>query len=167
MGKEIKQYEENAPSYLPAAGNSGMLREAFRKNFRRFIKFIVVGGGSFLFSELILYAGTRVHHFIPLIALEIIAMVSSVALGFILNEMWTARKIGWHGGGISGYFLRFLMYELIYAAGNVLSITVQLYLKYFHGIPVVAGNFLGAAVATPVNYLLTMKLVWRLKLLIQ
>lgn len=129
------------------------------------MKFLVVGGGSFLFSELILFLTRHVFYVPNLLAVEILAMLLSVSLGYSLNEVWTSRGKGWHGKGISGIILRLSAYQVIYAAGNAVSISIQLYLFYYHNISVLIGNVLGAAVATPINYVLSMTLVWRIRIL--
>lgn len=134
-------------------------------NFQRFLKFLAVGGGSFLFSESILFITRHVIYVPNLLAVEILAMVLSVTLGYFLNEIWTSRGMGWHGKGIAGVSFRLAVYQLIYATGNAISISIQLYLFYYHGIDVLVGNILGAAVATPVNYVLSMTLVWRIRIL--
>lgn len=149
----------------PDTAKESRIQLLFRNNFHRFLKFLVVGGSSFLFSEFILFL-TRHVFFVPnLLGVEILAMVLSVTLGYILNEIWTSRGAGWHGKGIAGILLRLAIYQVIYLAGNVVSISIQLYLYYYHGISVLIGNILGAAVATPINYVLAMTLVWRIKIL--
>ncbi len=158
-----------------AAENTGMeevaQKEEFstrgfvRNNLPRFLKFLVVGGSSFLFSEFILFMTRNVFYVPNLLLVEIIAMVLSVTLGYFLNEIWTSRGKGWHGKGPAGMLFRLAAYQLIYAAGNVISISIQLYLFYYHGISVLIGNVLGAFVATPVNYVLSMSLVWRIRIL--
>lgn len=144
---------------------SHSFRQFVENNFTRFLKFLTVGGTSFLFSEFILFMG-RVAFYVPnLLAVEITAMVLSVSLGYFLNEIWTSRGKGWHGKGAFGFLMRLLVYQCIYAAGNALSISIQLYLFYYHGLSILIGNILGAVVATPVNYLLTLTLVWRINIL--
>lgn len=140
-------------------------RELYHNNFHRFLKFLAVGGSSFLFSEFILFITRHVFYVPNLLAVEILAMVLSVTLGYFLNEIWTSRGAGWHGKGLAGIALRLAIYQVIYATGNAISISIQLYLFYYHGIDVLIGNILGAAVATPVNYVLTMTLVWRIRIL--
>lgn len=146
-------------------GNGTGISGFVRNNLHRFLKFLAVGGSSFLFSEFILFV-TRHVFFVPnLLAVEILAMVLSVSLGYALNEIWTSRGAGWHGKGIAGILVRLLIYQVIYLGGNAVSISIQLYLYYYHGISVLIGNILGAAVATPINYALSMTLVWRIKIL--
>lgn len=145
--------------------NDTTMQNFLKNNTQRFMKFLVVGGGSFLFSEFILFV-TRNVFFVPnLLFVEALAMVLSVSLGYFLNEIWTSRGKGWHGKGIYGILVRLMIYQVIYLAGNAVSISIQLYLYYYHGISVLLGNILGAAVATPLNYLMTMTLVWRIRIL--
>lgn len=146
-----------------------MMEQGFRnfvaKNMPRFLKFLVVGGGSFLFSELILFLGEAIFIHPNYYALEITAMLLSVGLGYFLNDTWTSSGKGWHDAGFTNTMRRLLSYELIYALGNAISISIQLYLLYYHGLNVLLGNIIGAIVATPVNYVLTMQIVWRIRIL--
>lgn len=141
------------------------IRNFISRNMQRFLKFLVVGGGSFLFSELILFMGQRLFRAPNYYALEITAMLFSVGLGYFLNDAWTSRGKGWHGSGFTNVMKRLFSYELIYALGNAISISVQLYLYYYEGINVLIGNIVGAILATPVNYVLTMQIVWRIRIM--
>lgn len=143
----------------------GIFHSLVRNNLHRFLKFLAVGGSSFLFSEFILFTGRSIFYVPNLLAVEITAMLLSVTLGYYLNEIWTSRGKGWHGMGAGGVLLRLAVYQAIYAAGNAVSISIQLYLYYYHGISVLIGNVLGAMVATPINYILSMTLVWRIRIL--
>lgn len=145
--------------------DSSSFKKFVENNFSRFLKFLIVGGGSFLFSEFILFMGRVVFYVPNLLAVEVAAMFLSVSLGYFLNEIWTSRGKGWHGRGAFGFLMRLLVYQCIYAAGNAISISIQLYLYYYHDVSVLIGNILGAIIATPVNYVLALTLVWRINIL--
>lgn len=145
--------------------NIHLIRDFISNNMQRFLKFLIVGGGSFLFSEFILFLGQRLFQSPNYYALEITAMVLSVGLGYFLNDAWTSRGKGWHDSGFTNVVKRLFSYELIYALGNAISISIQLYLFYYHGLNVLIGNVIGAIIATPVNYVLTMQVVWRIRII--
>lgn len=134
------------------------------RNLIRGFKFVVAGGSGFLAAELILFLGLRLAGISYLIEINIIAAILSVTLGFFINEYWTSRNEGNHDGGNMGLAVRLVKFQMTYALGNVVSILTQLFLFYVFQVSPLIGNIFGAAAALPVNYVISMVLVWRIKL---
>lgn len=133
-----------------------------RANLSRFIKFLCTGFVAFLFSELVIYIGTSLFTTSVIVQIDLVAAVTSIALGFYLNDLWTTRHAGFHPRGVRINLFRLALYEGVYALGNVISYSIQLLLFYYLQVNPLLGNLVGAVVATPVNYVVAMKLVWRI-----
>ncbi|MEM3676141.1 MAG: GtrA family protein, partial [Thermoplasmataceae archaeon] len=96
-----------------------------------------------------------------IIPTDVVAFVSGVALEFFLNEHWTTRNIGFHGGNSIGKLVRLFKFELLNAFGNALVIFVQFMLLVWLAIHPLIGNIIGSGLAFPLNYYLQMRSVWR------
>ena len=141
------------------------IRDFARSNWVRFIKFLSTGFVAFLFSELVIYIGLVTVGKKNIVPIDVVSAATSIALGFFLNDAWTTRNMGYHPKGARITALRLVGYEGVYAIGNVIALSIQLFLFYVYGVNPLLGNLVGALVATPFNYLVTMKLIWRIKLL--
>lgn len=141
------------------------LMNVARANFWRFVKFLSTGFVAFLFSELVIFLGVTLFTTRALIQTDVVAAITSIALGFYLNDLWTTRHAGFHPKGVGINVVRLVMYEGIYALGNVIAYSVQLALFYYLSVNPLLGNLIGALVATPVNYVTSMKFVWRINVL--
>lgn len=111
----------------------------------------VLGGG-------IIFLGTSY-----LIPINVAAVFTSVAVGFFLNENWTVRHEGFHGGLVIGLVWRLFKFEAVYAAGSALGIVVQLLIYHNFGLHPVLSNIVGALAAYPLNYVTSMLYVWKIK----
>lgn len=138
--------------------------EFAKRNIVRGFKFTVAGGTGFFIAEGLIAAGILVAGLPYLLEINIVAAVLSIAGGFFINEYWTSRNEGDHSGNIMGVLVRLFKFEIVYAMGNALSIAVQLYLFHNFNIYPLIGNIAGAVVALPVNYFVSMLVVWRIKL---
>ncbi len=138
------------------------MMNAARTNFSRFVKFLCTGFVAFLFSELVIFLGNTLFTTDVLVQTDIVAAVTSIALGFYLNDLWTTRHDGFHPKGLVVNVFRLGMYEGIYALGNVIAYSIQLALFYYLSLNPLLGNLVGAVIATPVNYIISMKLVWHI-----
>lgn len=138
--------------------------EFVKRNLMRGIKFTIAGGTGFFIAEALIFIGLVLVGSTFLLEINILAAIVSIAGGFLINEFWTARNEGNHGGNISGLLFRLLKFELVYGLGNAISIAVQLFLFYDFGIYPLLGNIAGAVAALPVNYFVSMVVVWRIKL---
>lgn len=135
-----------------------------KRNIVRGIKFVIAGGTGFFIAEGLILAGLLLVGEGYLLEINVFAAILSVAGGFLINEYWTSRNEGDHGGNFKGLVFRLFKFELVYALGNAISISVQLLLFYHFGIYPLLGNIAGAVVALPVNYLVSMVVVWRIRL---
>lgn len=135
-----------------------------RRNIIRGLKFTIAGGTGFFIAEALIALGILIAGLPYLVEINIIAAVLSIAGGFFINEYWTSRNEGDHTGNIGGLLFRLLKFEMVYALGNALSIEVQLFLYHTFNIYPLLGNIAGAAAALPVNYVISMLAVWRIKL---
>jgi|SRR5579875_476383 len=137
-------------------------KDLIRKNLRRSIKYSLSGFAGFLFLELITFVGFSIYGRGLIIPVNIIAFISGVALEFFINEHWTTRNEGFHGGSHLGKLIRLFKFELLNAFGNTIVIAVQYVLLIFLNLHPLIGNIIGSGLAFPVNYYLQMKSVWRL-----
>lgn len=139
-------------------------REFIKRNVVRGFKFALAGGTGFFIAESLIFLGLVLVGDTYLIEINVVAAILSVAGGFFINEYWTSRNEGEHGGRMSGLVFRLFKFELVYALGNAISIAVQLFLFYEFSIYPLIGNIAGALVALPVNYFVSMVVVWRIRL---
>lgn len=130
-------------------------------------KFSVVSVTSFGVEEAILAGGIYGFGFQYIIPVNIAAVFFSVAYGFFANEWWTVRHEGNHGGERRGLAIRFIKFEIIYAAGSALGIVIQLIIYYQFGINPVIANVAAALLAYPVNYVISLLYVWKIRVWLQ
>ena len=96
-----------------------------------------------------------------LLALDIFASVIGVVVGFFVNEKTTVRKLNLEKRGTRNTLLRLLKFEGVYALGSAITIGVQLALLAAFALSPALGNIIGAVVAYPVSYILSMRVVWK------
>lgn len=138
-------------------------RRVLIANVIRGSKFSLVSLFSFGIEEAVLAGGLLALGNGYLIPINVAAVFTSVAIGFLFNEYWTVRREGYHGGYARGLVLRLLKFELVYAAGSALGIVVQLLIFHTFGLHPVLSNIVGALAAYPLNYFTSMLYVWRIK----
>ena len=95
-----------------------------------------------------------------LLALDVLASVIGVVVGFFVNE-WTTvrntdRRKGW-----KDVLVRLGKFEGVYALGSSITIAVQLILLAWLALSPAVGNIAGAIVAYPVSYAVSMRFVWK------
>jgi putative flippase GtrA len=139
------------------------IKELVKRSIRRALFFSVIGGLGFLAAEAIIYFGVRLTGLDYIVPINVVAALTSVSIGFFLNEHLTVRGEGDHTGGPKGVLYRLLKFQLIFALGNAISISVQLLLLNWFGVIPVIGNIVGAIVAFPVNYSVSMLYVWKIR----
>lgn len=140
----------------------------------RAAKFGVAGAIGFVVAEIIiiiglyaLYGKTNVPSAIYssplLLALNIVAFVIGVTVGFFVNERITVRNQGEQKiGSAKKVAIRLLKFQGVYAIGNAITIGVQLALLEAFSLSPAIGNIIGAIVAFPVSYFVSMRVVWKL-----
>jgi putative flippase GtrA len=140
----------------------------------RAAKFGVAGAVGFLVAEAIIIAGlysiygrenvsSEIYTSTTLLGLNIFAFVVGVTVGFFINERITVRNQGAQKlGGATQVGIRLLKYQGVYALGNGITIGVQLALLGFFSLAPAIGNIIGAIIAFPVSYVISMRVVWRI-----
>lgn len=141
----------------------GAEKGVFISNVIRGSKYSLVSIVSFGMEEAILAFGLFLFGTAYIIPVNIAAVFFSVAFGFFANEVWTVRHEGDHSGMRIGIIIRLLKFEIIYAAGSALGVIVQLLIFYNFGINPVIANIGGALAAYPLNYVISLLYVWRIR----
>lgn len=137
----------------------------------RAAKFGVSVAIGFLAAEAIIIAGLYLAYGKPdvpsndassptLLALDVFALVSGVIVGFFLNERTTVRGSA-RDKGAKNTLVRLGKFEGVSALGNAITIGVQLALLGTFSLSPAIGNIIGAIVAYPPSYFISMRVVWR------
>ena len=95
-----------------------------------------------------------------LIAIDILAFLVGVSVGFFVNEKTTVKDVV-VGGVRDGVLVRQAKYQGVYILGNAITIGTQLALLAAIALSPAVGVMVGAVVAYPVSYLFSMRVVWR------
>jgi putative flippase GtrA len=137
------------------------------------VKFGVAGIVGFLVAEAIVVAGLFLIYGsfeVPrgvstspsLIAVDVIAFVVGVTVGFFVNEWTTVRGVQDRGSGVrKDTFVRLVKYQGVYVIGNGITIGTQLFLLAVLALSPAIGVLVGAVVAYPVSYEISMRVVWK------
>ena len=151
----------------------GRLTElADRYGVLRAAKFGIAGLVGFAVAEVIIIIGlflTNGSLEVPsgyssspsLLALDVIAFVVGVTVGFFVNELTTVRNARSVQGGSGGTVLRLAKYQGVYVLGNAITIGTQLVLLAAFALSPAIGVLAGAAIAYPVSYEISMRFVWK------
>jgi putative flippase GtrA len=98
----------------------------------------------------------------PLLGLDVFASVVGVTVGFFVNERTTARGVSIvKSRGRKSATFRLAKFQGVYVVGNAITIGVQLALLATLSVSPALGNVIGAVVAYPPSYLISMRVVWR------
>ncbi len=175
--EEEKKIEESAASQPEKGGfkqKFSNLEKRYGGLFRAG-KFGIAGIIGFLVAEaiislgvLILYGKVNVsgaaYSSLTLLELNIIAFSIGVTVGFFVNERITVRNQGDQRSRKAkrNVIVRLLKFQGIYAAGNAVTIGVQLALLAGISLSPVLGNIVGAIVAFPLSYFISMRYVWKI-----
>lgn len=92
-----------------------------------------------------------------LLAVDVIAFLTGVTVGFFVNEQTTVRDMRGSGSPL----FRLVKYQGIYVLGNAITIGTQLALLAALSLSPAVGVLVGAVVAYPVSYAVSMKFVWK------
>jgi putative flippase GtrA len=137
----------------------------------RLAQFGMAGIVGFLVLEAILVTGLYVLYGSPdlpsdlasspgLVALDVFASVVGVVVGFFVNELTTVRSVA-RRKGWKDTLVRLGKFEGVYAIGSAITIGVQLALLAWLALSPAVGNIVGAILAYPVSYAISMRFVWR------
>jgi putative flippase GtrA len=95
-----------------------------------------------------------------LLTIDVIAFLAGVTVGFFVNERTTVRKsLG--QGNKNGTLVRLAKYQGVYVLGNAITIGTQLALLAAFALSPAVGVLVGAVVAYPVSYVISMRFVWK------
>lgn len=92
-----------------------------------------------------------------LLAVDVVAFLVGVTVGFFVNERTTVRDVQGRGS----LPLRLAKYQGVYVLGNAITIGTQLALLAALSLSPAIGVLVGAVIAYPVSYVVSMKFVWR------
>lgn len=97
-----------------------------------------------------------------LLIIDIAAFVVGVTVGFFVNERTTVRSVPARGNdGGRGLLVRLVKYQGVYVLGNAITIGTQLALLGAFALSPVVGVMVGAVVAYPPSYVVSMRFVWK------
>jgi len=97
-----------------------------------------------------------------LLGLDVFASLVGVTVGFFVNERTTAREVViTKNKGRRSTALRLAKFQGVYVVGNAITIGVQLALLAAFSLSPVEGNVIGAVVAYPPSYFISMRMVWK------
>lgn len=142
----------------------------------RAAKFAIAGAVGFLVVEVILIIGvfelydtTKVPSLASssptIVGLYILAFAVGVTVAFFINERVTVHNEGEQKkSSEKNVIFRLLKFQLAYALGNAVNIIVALALLAEIALSPVYGNIVGAIVAYPISYFISMRVVWKLDL---
>jgi putative flippase GtrA len=159
---------------LPSSHTFSKLNQRYGPIFRA-AKFGIAGAAGFLIAEAILTVGILViygnlnvtsvaYASTTLLELNILAFGIGVTVAFFINEKITvANEVGAlkKARSVTSVIFRLLKFQLVYAAGNAVTIGVQLVLLKWISLAPSIGNIIGAIVAFPLSYFISMKVVWK------
>ena len=121
----------------------------------RLLKFLVVGAIGFGANQAALFV------LVTLAAVTLpfaspIAILLSMAVTFVLNEIWT-----WHDRGAGRLRTRALLYGSINSGGLLINAGILLFLEGEFGMHYLLANLIGAGIAAIWNFGLNHAITWR------
>ena len=122
---------------------------------QRFQKFIVVGAVGLLVNQ----AGLAFLHDVSGWNLQLaspVAILASMVVTFVLNEMWT-----WHDRGSGRVFHRAMSYVPINVGGLIINWLVLTFLHDQFDMHYLIANLFGAGLAAIWNFALNNAITWR------
>lgn len=122
---------------------------------QRFQKFLVVGAVGLAVNQSLLFVFHRLAN-TTLGMASVIAIALSMAVTFLLNEMWT-----WHDRGGSSIVSRLLLYVPINTVGLLINVGVLTLLVERDNWHYLIANLVGAGCAAVWNFVLNNMVTWR------
>ena len=149
-----------------------MSRRAEKYGVLRAVKFGVAGIIGFAVAEAIIIVGLFLingtleapsgYSSSPsLLAVDVVAFVIGVTVGFFVNERTTVKDLPSRESGSAGTAVRLAKYQGVYVVGNAITIGTQLALLAAFALSPAIGVLVGAVVAYPVSYAISMRFVWK------
>jgi len=147
-------------------------RRAEKYGVLRAVKFGVAGIIGFAVAEAIIIVGLFLingtleapsgYSSSPsLLAVDVVAFVIGVTVGFFVNERTTVKDLPSRESGSAGTAVRLAKYQGVYVVGNAITIGTQLALLAAFALSPAIGVLVGAEVAYPVSYAISMRFVWK------
>jgi putative flippase GtrA len=139
------------------------------------VKFGLASASGFLTTELILLLGLlqiygnlsvsgAAYSSPTLLELNILASGIGIATAFFINERVTVHiQNNQKGKGKKQFIARLLKFEALNGAGSAIGVLVQLFLLKTLLVSPALGNIVGAIIAFPIMYLVSMRFVWKNK----
>jgi putative flippase GtrA len=122
---------------------------------RRFQKFVVVGSVGLAVNQAMLVVFHDLLE-VRLVIASPIAILLSMAVTFVLNEIWT-----WHDRGSGRIVHRLGSYVPINSGGLLINWAILVYLAERHDVHHLLANFIGAGIAAIWNFSLNNTITWR------
>ena len=122
---------------------------------KRFQKFLVVGTVGLGVNQIMLILLHDLFD-VRLIVASPVAILVSMAVTFLLNEIWT-----WHDRGSGPIVHRLGAYVPINSGGLLINWVLLIYLAEHQGVHHLIANFIGAGVAAIWNFSLNNSITWR------
>jgi putative flippase GtrA len=174
------QNATSTKSEKETTASGGGLRETIKNLESRYgviraAKFGIASAVGFLVVEIILAVGTLIvfhESHVPnndyaspsVLGLNVIAFGIGITVAFFINERVTVRNQGSARiPGAKSTILRLLKFQLAYLLGNLITVGVQLALLARFSVTPAVGNIVGAIIAYPVSYFVSMRFVWSLR----
>jgi putative flippase GtrA len=154
---------------------TGLRQPATLDSLFRIAKFAAGSAVGFLDTEVILATGTfalygrlsapqSAFYSTAFWFLNIIAFVIGVSVAFFVNESLLLRngdrKISYD---LKNTLRRLTKFQLIFLAGNLVMIGIQMVLLKKFSIPPIGGNVIGSIVSFPISYFFSVHFVWQTK----
>lgn len=96
-----------------------------------------------------------------LLVIDVLAFAVGVTVGFFVNERTTVRReVVREERGVGRTLVRLAKFQGVYLLGNAITIGMQLALLAAVALSPVLGVMVGAVVAYPVSYFISMRFVW-------
>jgi len=147
-------------------------RRAEKYGVLRAVKFGVAGIIGFAVAEAIIIVGLFLingtleapsgYSSSPsLLAVDVVAFVIGVTVGFFVNERTTVKDLPSRESGSAGTAVRLAKYQGVYVVGNAITIGTQLALLATFALSPAIGVLVGVVVDYPVSYAISMRFVWK------
>lgn len=133
----------------------GHPRSPARASLGKVGKFLVVGGIGVLVNSLTLLLLVQWAH-TPLVVASVLATMLAIISNFTLNNRWTFRGTSPRNGTIG----RFAQFNLVALGGLIINTCVLWICVRRGGIPYLAANLIGIALATTWNYMANSLWTW-------
>ncbi len=122
---------------------------------QRFQKFLAVGAIGLVVNQTILFLLAGASD-LRLSLASPVAIVTSMAVTFALNEVWT-----WHDRGGGRIVTRLLLYATVNSGGLAINTGVLLFMTREHAVHYLFANLVGAGIAAVWNFGLNHLITWR------